>query len=720
MDEYYVVNILGSGGEGQVLLAQHKKTHEEFAIKLMEWRSLKDANLRLQEVDLLKQFDHKNILRYHGVFLHKYSEESQFVCICMEYCPGGDLQRVISQAWNQDPMKPMNEDDILRYTREIAEGLDFLHGRNIIHRDLKPQNILVSKDGSLKIGDFGISKEIGASLPKTQCGTPCYMSWEMLNDEAYDEMTDMYSLGIILLQFLTGKAMMMSVEMNRNPGFFSTLEKELTRKYNYSPELIRLARKLVNVSPSDRPSAREVIKVVKEIQTMRRKSEVMLITRFPPSHSAFTTELKLIIFSFLDIPDMYQVALVCKNFYTLWDTKWWDMFAQTKKGSKMIESVSTDSVESGYSPSSSRVRRSSTIGEQSSHTSASSIFETIGVNSVISHALQTASSFSHEPEKKKPKELLFTYFKIHRPQMKRARRNMGKRIVAELHPSQIRDAAEFLAKTFKTSHSDWFRYTFDLTPVEEEIVDSYPKVTTAVTPATEFIKSSDQGTEINPSSIFINGLMERSINNNERPVNTNKTNTSSVPNATAKPVYKVSDAKFQQMMWFFICVIRYGLKHGRVWVSTFYYNKLFVREIQGISIWLHPYNSKNLSFWKMLRVGILYAPQNMGLGSFTKLLRVLSCSEKVHANALDQSIKPHWTLFLLTVKPGMNNNGIGSSLLLPVLKSADEQSIPIYTTVYSPTIELLKFYKRHGFDIAEKVEKPKAGPPFYSMIRYSQ
>lgn len=144
MDQYYIIRILGRGSEGNVILAQHKTTHDYYAIKRMEWHTLDEANLHLQEANRMKRLNHRNIVQYKRVFLHKYSKETQFVCICLEYCEGGDLYRLIERAKakretrDRDEFAPcLDENDILRYSGEICQGLAFLHENNIIHRDLK-------------------------------------------------------------------------------------------------------------------------------------------------------------------------------------------------------------------------------------------------------------------------------------------------------------------------------------------------------------------------------------------------------------------------------------------------------------------------------------------------------------------------------------------------------------------------------------------------------
>lgn len=224
MDQYYIAKILGKGAEGQVLLAEHKKTHYLYAIKRLTWSSLKEANQRLNEANTLKSLNHKNIVKFYEVFLNKYSAESSYVCIVLEYCERGDLHFFIEKQKSH-----IQEDLVIKFMCDICEGLQYLHEKSIIHRDLKPKNIFISEEGDLKIGDFGISKELGNShLANTKCGSPHYMSWEMLDEKSYDEKTDMYSVGVILLQLMTGKSMMISVELSKDSNLFDKLEKELS------------------------------------------------------------------------------------------------------------------------------------------------------------------------------------------------------------------------------------------------------------------------------------------------------------------------------------------------------------------------------------------------------------------------------------------------------------------------------------------------------------
>jgi serine/threonine protein kinase len=122
-------------------------------------------------------------VEYHKAFFQTYSKLTEYVCLVVEYCEGGDLQNLMDKY----PKKILPEGDIITYMIQICEGLAYLHEKHIIHRDLKPKNIFV-KQNLLKIGDFGFSKELGISSFQTGsvCGTVEYMSPEMFSRKPYN------------------------------------------------------------------------------------------------------------------------------------------------------------------------------------------------------------------------------------------------------------------------------------------------------------------------------------------------------------------------------------------------------------------------------------------------------------------------------------------------------------------------------------------------------
>ena len=119
----------------------------------------------------------------------------------MEYVSGRSLEEVLRTENGTLPL-----DTALQVTQELAEALDYAHAQGIVHRDVKPSNIIVAEDGHPKIADFGIAKLNAPDLPQTgqTLGTPAYMSPEQLRGDPVDGRSDLFSLGVILYQLLTG------------------------------------------------------------------------------------------------------------------------------------------------------------------------------------------------------------------------------------------------------------------------------------------------------------------------------------------------------------------------------------------------------------------------------------------------------------------------------------------------------------------------------------
>lgn len=159
----------------------------------------------------------------------------------------------------------------------------------------------------------------------------------MLNKEPYDEMTDMYSLGVILLQMMTGKSMMLSVELSKNPKLFQDFERLLTK--DYSTDLVRLAERLTSVNPRERPTAAETQQIIKRIQKKKK------LPRDESHYSLkeweyLTDHLKLQVMRYLEVSDIYHMMLSCKNLYDLCENEWWKMLCLNSKiGEEIMQST---------------------------------------------------------------------------------------------------------------------------------------------------------------------------------------------------------------------------------------------------------------------------------------------------------------------------------------------------------------------------------------------
>ena len=213
LGSYEVLALLGAGGMGEVYRARDTKLNRDVAIKVLLPSVAGDPD-RLarfsREAQVLASLNHPNIAHIHGI------EESQGVtALIMELVEGEDLSQRISRG-------PIPLDEALPIARQIAEALEGAHDHGIIHRDLKPANIKVRPDGTVKVLDFGLAKAVDPSagssatamnsptlsIHATQAGiilgTAAYMSPEQARGKAVDKRTDIWALGCVLFEMLTG------------------------------------------------------------------------------------------------------------------------------------------------------------------------------------------------------------------------------------------------------------------------------------------------------------------------------------------------------------------------------------------------------------------------------------------------------------------------------------------------------------------------------------
>jgi len=200
---YEIVSLLGEGGMGNVYLAEHAQLGRKVAIKMLHPKLASNESLRkrfLNEASAMAHLQHPNI-----VGLLDYVESDDGLFLIMEYVQGEELDIHIREVSG-----PIEEKKAKVLMAEILDAFDYAHKQGIVHRDIKPSNILMTKDGGVKVLDFGIAKMMDddKSMTKTgtQMGTVLYMSPEQVKGEKIDARTDIYSLGVTLFQMITGRA----------------------------------------------------------------------------------------------------------------------------------------------------------------------------------------------------------------------------------------------------------------------------------------------------------------------------------------------------------------------------------------------------------------------------------------------------------------------------------------------------------------------------------
>ncbi|HYG55052.1 MAG TPA: serine/threonine-protein kinase [Burkholderiales bacterium] len=196
---YQLLHVIGSGGQAKVYLAEREADGLRVALKVLD-RNLKNDRVFLErfmrEYKLIASIENEHVAR---IYDQGFSGEHPF--LAMEFLPSGTLAARIREG--------IDSRGALRITGQIARALDAIHARGIVHRDLKPANILFRADGRPVIVDFGLAKDPAASQQLTVAGpliaTPRYMSPEQCLGEPVDARSDLYSLGAIFYEMLTGQ-----------------------------------------------------------------------------------------------------------------------------------------------------------------------------------------------------------------------------------------------------------------------------------------------------------------------------------------------------------------------------------------------------------------------------------------------------------------------------------------------------------------------------------
>ncbi len=197
LERYEVIEKLGEGGTGVVYRAEDRFLKMPVAIKVLHpaltHDSLAVAALK-EEARTAMRMSHPHI-----VHLHNLEKAGNRYFLVMEYIQGNTYRDLLNLY------KHLALDTVIETLKVCAHALSYAHRRRVLHNDLKPENLLITREGLLKIIDFGIACLLHTAQPDFIMGTPCYMSPEQIRGEKLDERTDVYSLGIMTYEFLTGR-----------------------------------------------------------------------------------------------------------------------------------------------------------------------------------------------------------------------------------------------------------------------------------------------------------------------------------------------------------------------------------------------------------------------------------------------------------------------------------------------------------------------------------
>ncbi|ETB62025.1 AGC protein kinase [Plasmodium yoelii 17X] len=243
-DNFNFLKVIGKGSYGKVLLVKHTQSNKLYAMKILRKDNIVSQNQfehTKVEKNILKCVSHPFIVKMYYSF-----QTSKKLYFILEYCPGGELFFHLSK------LTKFTENIARFYISEIIMALQYLHKLNIIYRDLKPENVLLDKYGHIRLTDFGLSKECISdnNSAKSLCGTPEYLSPEIIHQTGHGKSADWWSLGIMLYEMVTGHLPFNGE--SRDILFENIKYKKIKISNRLSPEIADLLKKLLQKNPQKR------------------------------------------------------------------------------------------------------------------------------------------------------------------------------------------------------------------------------------------------------------------------------------------------------------------------------------------------------------------------------------------------------------------------------------------------------------------------------------
>ena len=255
-ETYIAQNFLGRGAFGVAYLIKSEETGINYVNKTISLESLEEEDRKkvMNEAILLKMIDHPNIIKFKEVF--KVNKPFKELNLIMEYANGGDISKKIKE---QMP-KHFEEKLLIDWFTQLCSALQYIHDKKIIHRDIKPANIFLNDLGQIKLGDFGVSKNLESlKMATTFIGSMNYLAPEIVEGKNYSFEADIWSLGVTFYELMTFKK---PFEGNFPAVYLKIVKDEVEPITDfYSKEFRNVIYNMLNKDPSKRLTAKEILKL---------------------------------------------------------------------------------------------------------------------------------------------------------------------------------------------------------------------------------------------------------------------------------------------------------------------------------------------------------------------------------------------------------------------------------------------------------------------------
>ena len=254
ISDFTILKELGAGSYGRVILVQHKITQAKYAIKCIDKRNkvnIEEKPYFRREIEIMYRVHHPNVVKLFGHF-----EDNKYCYFIMEYIPGGNVYNLVPK----NGVRTVPIQTIASIMKDVISAVYFLHHMSppIIHRDIKPENVVLDQNMKAKLTDFGWSNYMQGDMKRTTvCGTPVYLAPEIINNRGHDEKVDIWCIGVLLFELLTGISPFQGFDVQSIKYNINRLN--IAWQKNMDRDAVDLIKRILKYNPEERISLENML-----------------------------------------------------------------------------------------------------------------------------------------------------------------------------------------------------------------------------------------------------------------------------------------------------------------------------------------------------------------------------------------------------------------------------------------------------------------------------